>query len=460
MRTLKWTAMSRAALVAGAGLVFAACGSGSAFAVAPDAGSDAGAPDAGPGWGAAVLVDGAAGAGLDLASALDPQGHPAIAYFRKDGPGRYPLILARETAPGTWSTEVVPASLDGGTLTGHYGLGLAFNPDGAPALAYLGGQAADDKSPVDHRWHDFETGDPLPSDAVLARKTSAGWTRQTLGSKSDSFVHTGFAVDDQGSELGLWAGVAFSPDGVAHVIQRDVHFGSDQSATDASNLEYGQFNLAGIIAGESVTSRVSGPAPLIHGGGNYTHLIIVNGQPAVSFALSSDSVSDAVQVWFARRTGAGAWTRTQVSAVRGSPGHGPSLASSATAGFALGILDADQGDLLVATSADGLAWSVNTVEALGETGYHPAVAFGKAGLGVLYAYCRSPIDPAGHCNPSVQELRFRLPGSAGPSGAWLEPEHVDGAVPEATALLTDGSGNYLAVWRDPLLGLRAARRSP
>lgn len=474
--------------LAAALLLCAACGTS---ASAPDAGTDAG-PDgggaAGASWSAPITIDPSPRAGFDLAFAVDPQGRPAVAYFRDNffldgGPSNNDeLVVARETAPGTWTSEVVPAALDGGSLTGHYGLGLAFDPGGNPAVAYLGGESPDTKTPIDHRWHDLLTGVPLPSDSVVARRGASGWQRTTLGQYSNSFVSTSCKtdgtcpVDNQGSTIGLWSALAFSPDGALHVVQRDVHFGSDQSATDASNLEYGKFTASAQTVGEAITSRVSITEPcswpaaapdagaqppcLIHGGGTYTHLLIVNGQPAVSFAQSPDSVNESTGAWFALRTGANSWTRSHVSAAAGRPGHGPSLAYSATGGFALGLFAADQGDLLVATSPDGIAWNVNTVEALGETGYHPALAFGKAGLGVIYAYCRAPLDPAGQCNPSVQELRFRLPGSNGPSGVWQDPEHVDGAVPEATALIADGNGNYLAVWRDPTLGLRASRRSP
>jgi|GEM_PF-5582320 len=470
-------------------LFCAACGSS---ASAPDAGPDAGTDgggDAGASWSAPISIDPSPDAGHDLTFAVDPQGHPAVAYFRDSrtaaDAGHGPtdeLIVARELTPGNWTSEVVPAALDGGSLTGHYGLGLAFDFSGNPAVAYLGGESPDTKKPADHRWHDLLTGYPLPSDSVIARRGPGGWQRTTLGQYSNSFVTTSCKadgtcpVDNEGSTIGLSSALAFSPDGALHVVQRDVHFGSDQVATDGSNLEYGLFSGGAKSVGEVITSRASTTEPctfpaaaadagtqlpcLIHGGGTYTHLLIINGQPAVSFAQSPDSVTDSTGAWFAMRIGANSWTRSHVTSVAGAPGHGPSLAYSATAGFALGIFASDGADLLVATSSDGLAWSVNTVEALGETGYHPAVAFGKAGLGVLYAFCHNPTDPAGQCNPSVQELRFRLPGSNGPQGVWQNPEHVDSAVPDQTALIADGDGNYLAVWRDPVLGVRASRRSP
>ncbi len=469
-------------------LALCACGSSSAplADAGSDAGSDAGPVDSGPSWSAPVTIDSSPDAGFELTWALDAQGKPAIAYFRDDAPNQDELIVARETAPGVWSSESVPAGPDGGTLAGHYGLGLAFDPMGNPAVAYLGGETRDSKQPPDERWHDFNTGVPLPSDAMMARKSGGAWTQTTLGNASDSYVHTGFAVDDQGGIVGLWSALAFDSSGVAHVVQRDVHFASAEADTDASNLEYAQFSGGAMVTGEAITSRVSGdpsgnppsytnapaacvyppptmtppPACYIHGGGTYSHLVIYDGQPAVAFAQSPDTVSDADGAWFATRNADGSWNRAQVTATTGSPGNGPSLAFSSASGFALGIHDSFNGDLLVATSPDGINWNVNTVEALGDTGYHPAVAFGHLGLGVLYGYCRAPTDPSGACNPSVEELRFRLPGSNGPGGVWLAPEHVDAEVPDQAVLIADGNGDYLAVWRDPLLGVRASRRTP
>jgi hypothetical protein len=116
---------------------------------------------------------------------------------------------------------------------------------------------------------------------------------------------------------------------------------------------------------------------------------------------------------------------------------------------------------LVSTSSDGVTWTApNTVEALGETGYHPAVAWNGSTLGILYGYCHDPVySGTSPCDPVTQQLRFRVPGASGPDGVWLAPEMVDSKVPDQTALLADGNGHYVAIWRDPAAGVKAARRS-
>ena len=470
----------------------------------PDAGPDAG-PDGGQAatWSAPATVDSAAGSGLDLIAAVDPQGRPAVAYFTfsavagQDG-GLYPLTLARELTPGTWTTETVPAAIDGGALTGHFGVALAFDASGNPLLAYVGGHGTLGDAPPDGRWNDLGTGLQLPSDAVLARKSGAAWTRYSLGTMSNSFVADGLAVDDQGGVIGLWPAIAVDPSGAIHVVQRDVHFGVDQSATDSSNLEYAQFTLGASAATQSAGTgdmvgsfRTGEPcvydpadagtcAPvgkrLVSGAGNYNRMVLAGGQPAVTFALAPDSTAEARQVWFAKRTAPAAadnaarWTKARISAAQGQAGHPPSLAYSASAGaggaplFAVAFYDLGGGsDLRLATSSDGAVWSDQPIEAAGVTGLHPAAAFGGAGggtLGLLYAFCRSAIDPNTSCNQTTQELRFR----AGPPDAatlfFADVERIAGVMPDQTALVADGQGKFVAIWREPGGVVKASRRSP
>src|SRR5262249_46293257 len=144
---------------------------------------------------------------------------------------QFALVVARETSPGVWSSEDVPASMTGGDLNGHYGVGLAFDSSGNPAVAYMGGDTSqNDPEFSDNRWKDFATGAALPSDLVVARKSGSTWTRTTLATSSDNivsdFAQTTSHVDDNGPVVGLWAGVAFDSGGAMHVIHRDVHFGS------------------------------------------------------------------------------------------------------------------------------------------------------------------------------------------------------------------------------------------
>jgi hypothetical protein len=475
-----------------------ACGgtSGSSTLIPPDASiGDTG--DGGPTWSAAALIDGNADAGLDLVAAVDNNGNPAVAYFRKDanvfisacnadaGCPQYALIVARESSNGVWTTEQVPAALDGGSLTGHYGLSLAFDPQNNPAVAYMGGDISfnDPDGVLDDRWiaslasGDGPTAARLPSDLVIARKSGASWVKTTLATSSDSIVSDFNAanqpshVDDQGAVTGLWAGLTFDSDSSFHVVTRDVHFGADASAFDASNTEYAHFSSAGAkVAGEIVTSRIFPVSPVtqqIHGGGTYSHLVLAaDGQPAVSFSTDTQAPNGAAQTWFAKRTAANSWTRTQVANNQGRVGHGPSLAFSPTQGYAIGLIGGvvGDGDLQVSFSADGVTWpaSPNTVEALGDTGYHPAVAWSGSTLGLLYGFCHgTTFSGTTPCDPVAQQLRFRVPGANGPLSAWSNPETVAAVVPDAAVLTAEtASGKFVAVWKEPGAGLKFSRRAP
>jgi hypothetical protein len=424
-----------------------------AGAGAADAGSDGG-----PSWSAPITIDANAQSALDLTAVLDPSGHAAVAYFTQTAPARFQLVLARDDGTGAWTSENVAIPADASDLpsvpelTGHFGLALAFDPAGNPALAFLGGGNADLKTMGDGRWTSFVTGEPLPSSAVVMRRTAAGWTSSTVAEYSSSIVSTGYAVDDTGVVTGLWAGLAFDQTGFLHAVFRDIHFGSDESATAVSNLEYLQQDASGNkVAGELVAGGRGDPL-MLAGAGTYTHAAVVKGQPVVTFALSPASTSDVQQVWFAQRTGVGQWSKVMVSSITGEDGDGPSFAVNPGGGLAIGYYDATEGDLDVAQSPDGTTWTPSTLEALGDTGHHPAIAFDPHGdVGALYGYCRAPYDPAGSCSPA-QELRFRIGNGA--------PERVAGFVPTATALLADSRGRFFAFYKDPNGGLMLSTRSP
>lgn len=409
---------------------------------APDASDTSDAGDVtGPRWTASELIAASPVAGLDLVAATDDEGRVQAAFFEKTDGGRYDLVVLGER-DGLFEREVAEPG-----LTGHFGVSLAIDSIGAPAVSYLGGGTADAEG--DGRWKSFDTGESLPSDAVVSRRTAAGWQQSIVARLSNSVVTTGFPIDDNGVVTGLWSALAFGADGGLHVAFRDMHFGSDDSASAASNLEY--VRPGG--GGELVGGGPSDPEHLI-GAASYARMVVAEGEPALTFTLGPDSTDDAEQVWFARR-GASGWTKTRLSAAAGRTREPPSLAWSPQRGFAVAFLDADEGDLVVARSSDGTSWTTETVEALGETGRHPAVAFAGETLGVLYAFCRGATEPENRCS-SRAELRFRTFDGV----SWSSSERVAAGVPEASALVVDGAGRFVAVWRDPSSGVRLSRRMP
>jgi hypothetical protein len=508
-KVLRSTRLLRAALsgvlLFAAGVLLPTSGCGSDSGPGADGGTDAGdaGADGGPSWGAKVSIDstfvGAVDGGdggswqandvvqnslSDLVAAVDPAGRPAVAYFQtRNDAGTYPLILARELSDGAWTQETVPAALDGGSVTGHYGLALTFDTQGNPLVTYQGGVNGIDKGVKDDRWHNFATGQRMPADAVLAKKSGGTWTKYTLAQLSNSWVTDNNAVDDQGEIVGLWSAIAVDNTGTVHVVQQDVHFGVDQTAADAANLEYNSFTVSGAAAtpgsGEMVASNRVGPTCdpktppcssngklLVQAAGNYNRMVLAGGQPAVSFVTIPYGASPQ-QVWFAQRTGAAAWNLQQVSTKTQAFGQPPSLVYSTTAAptggplFAIAYYDALGGDLRLATSATGTAFSDQPIETLGVTGLYPAAAFHGNTLGILYAYCRSPIDSTISCSAATQELRFRSgPADAAVLFGAANYESVSPVMPDGTALVVDGQGRFVAIWRDPAGGLFASRRSP
>lgn len=463
-RSVNFTVLASCLSLAGLGAV--GCGSNNGN-TPHDAGQDAGF-DAGTETWTDTVIDSNADGGLEMSAAVDPSGKAGVAFFRKDnftadgGPSElFAIVYAHETSPGVWAEETISnAAGDGGTyLTGHYGLALAYDPSGNPAITYMGGGITEAKPGADGRWHNFATGLSMPSDSVMIRKSGSAWTKTTLGTLSNSFVTTGNAVDDNGVVIGLWSAVAFGSDGTAHVVQRDLHYGSDQGASSDANLEYTQVSSGGATSNGAIVASNRTPSnPLVQGAGTHTRMVMAGTSPALTFSLSPDSTSAAREVWFATNTGSG-WTRKQLSSALGQDGSGPALAYSATRGFAVAYFDAQNGDSRLLTSADGVTWDDEPNEVLGVTGLHPGAAFNGSTLGVSWAFCRSPIDPDGSCNPDVQEFRFRTIASDGTPGPV---ETIKKVMPTYATLLPTSSGgaSFIAIYQDPARGTIASRRTP
>ncbi|MBS2025358.1 MAG: hypothetical protein JST92_23400 [Deltaproteobacteria bacterium] len=443
------------------------CGSNDTNNTQHDAGQDAGF-DAGTETWTDTVIDSNTDGGLEMSAAVDPSGKAGVAFFRKDnftadgGPSElFAIVYAHETSPGVWAEETIAnAAGDGGTyLTGHYGLALAYDPSGNPAITYMGGGITEAKPGMDGRWHNFATGLSMPSDSVMIRKSGSAWTKTTLGTMSNSFVTTGNSVDDQGVVLGLWSALAYTNDGIAHVVQRDIHYGNDDTASSNSDLEAADVSSGGALSNGAIVASNQTPSnPLIPGAGTYTQMVATGSDLAVSFALSPKSTSAPEAVWFARRTGT-TWTRKELSTAQGQAGSGPALAYSPTRGFAIAYFDAQLGDSRLLTSADGTTWDDEPNEVLGVTGLHPGAAFSGETLGVLWSFCRSPIDPDTSCNADTQELRFRtvaIDGTPGPV------ETVKKTLPNLATLLPTSSGgaSFIAIYQDPARGTIASRRTP
>jgi hypothetical protein len=468
-----------------AGALLAACsakpggnGAGSADSGAPDGSTSS--SDAGPpAWSTPAAIDTNTSSGFDLTAAVDPSGHAAVAYWTETDTSMeyFEPVIARDDGHGNWTQEVIsiPASQSDlasvPELTGHYGMALAFDSQGNPWIAFLGGGNADLKTMGDGRWTNFDTGQPLPSSAVLMNKVGGTWNSTTVAEYSNSIVTTGFMVDDEGVVTGLWAGLALDEMGTVHAFYRDIHFGSDMSATSVSNLEYYEQSASGTKLNGELVAGGRGDPDMLQGAGQYTRALLANGLPSVAYSLSSMDTSSVEGVWFSQRTGnatdttlpdggpndgATNWTRVNLTMDDGEVGDGPSIAWQSGQGFAVGFYDLpstmNSGVLKVFTSPDGTTWTPNTWEALGDTGHYPSVAFDTSGnLGVLYGYCRAPTDSTDGCSPN-QELRFRLNVD--------DEEHVDSRMPSATALVVDGSGRFIAIYKVPGGGLMFATRTP
>jgi hypothetical protein len=241
-----------------------------------------------------------------------------------------------------------------------YGLSLAFQASGEPAVAHLGGGS--DQSVY---W--------LQSDAAVSYRSGATWTERVAADHSNQAVCGNALSDGVGFLVGLNPALVF--DGAsAYLAYRDCHNGQfPQQDWAASDLEV-------INGGPTSWNR---PLPPICGGNNkngyggHLNMVMAGAQPA----LVSDQVlgsADGVgsHVLFQMRKTDGTWTAPKDVMTNGNNQSGPSLAWDSQAGFGVAAVERSTNELLYTASADGITWQMpDSVYQTGSGGWWPSVSF-------------------------------------------------------------------------------------
>ncbi len=333
-------------------------------------------------------------AGDHVEIARGPGGRLGVAYFRNTPRRRtctegtmsqlilWEVMYAEPDNDGNWNAEVVAETDTSGTQ----GLSLAFDPQGNPAITFMGGIE-----------------DALircgASSLFLARKTGGSWTASSVADVSAS--PTAFPEDatscaelqdycNFGTVVGEWSSLLFH-EGQPAIAFRDIHAGFAQD-------DYGRSDVELLWAG----TRLAIDAP--HGGGNYASLGVWNGQPVVAHANLQDFTK--VGLWVVYNDGS-AWKRNRIVA-NGDIGRRVRLG---VVGDRLSIVYHDNkgNKLIYLESTDGDNWARTVVDQTGNTGRSPSLAFDLAGNPVVaYRHCGefNPNDP--NCQPREDTLRYRV----------------------------------------------------
>jgi hypothetical protein len=416
--------------------------------------TDGGNPDGGPPPGTPIIysLDGIqTDPSLHLSLAIGPNDRVGVAYFRGVSGSNYEVRYVEWQNGNVSNSEVVQSvqrvSDPMVCSQCNYGVSLAFQSNGQPAVSYLGGG-------------DDGTGSLFwkQSDAMISyRQSSGSWQEQTVVRMSNEAYCNLTGGDNNPSNIGFVVGL-FPALGfvgtTAHLAYRDVHGGQFPFQDwNASDLE--------VASGGGSTWN---HRPIVCGGddkkayGGHTQMVIAQGQPAVvSDEIFNSADGTGKNVLFHRRNSDGSWTGTAWSSPVISVDNtqaGPSLAYDSTAGYLIAVTDRTSNTLLFTSSTNGTTWTVATpVVQEGTTGWYPSVAIDPSAHepSIAYYHCANRTGVAeSSCPANENQLRlmYRVSGSI-----WRGPTLLDsqgGVFPKLGFL---SNGRMVVAYRHPATGV-------
>lgn len=386
-----------------------------------------------------------------IAAALGPNDRVGIAYLKEDA-GTFPdggpdisyavQYLEWQNGAVTAGPEVVKV------IHNADGLSVAFQANGQPAVAYLGGPT--DLALSTYWWN---------NDAVASYRTGTNaWTEYTAAQNSGDAPGTN-PVSINGYLVGIYPALAFDSTNKGYLAYRDCHFGQSVGTGDynGSDLELAE-------GGPTSWNHVS----LVEGGndkrawGGHTRMLMVGDQPA----LVQDRVIGVpngygTDVYFLRRdagSGNPSWSPAIIVSAAAQVSPGPSLAYDGTKyGVAFTDLQAVGGQALyfaesARTPDGGVSFPLkDVVVQAGSSGWYPTVAYRPSTKdpSIAYHVCsvRTGFTDFKNCPAAEDELQL----SERVGGYWY-PTTVDtagGFQPHLFYLSTD---KRVVVYRDPRYG--------
>jgi hypothetical protein len=390
----------------------------------------------GNGWKIVPLDTSDGGDASDLALAVGPNDTVGVAYYLSqptpDG-GTFQPYQIRYVQYPTTGQPTTPSVVDT-VVHPQYGLGLAIQASGLPAVAYLGGAPY---GPMANYW--------IQSQAVVSYQQAGGtWnlevTNNAMGNPEVAQTADGGMTDYMvsGMEIvvGLFSQIGFDSKGTAYDFYRDINFAQSIGTTS----DYGSSDIEGEVGGPTAwnlewafagnTWVFDGTPPL--GLGGHNQLVMANDQPAIvcnEFSQTAGDDTTGLNVDFVMRLGpnpANNWTVPLRIIGTGKNGTGPSIAWDSTFGYAVVVYDNDASKLLFTSSPDGVTWQGQDDVYAGAGGWFPSVAISPITHKPTIAdfLCSNVPGPTSisQCPASQEAIEVRtFTGNSFATGAIVDP---------------------------------------
>ncbi len=436
--------------------LFWAVSVGLAFAIAACSGGSGG--DGGTGGGKGGGTGGSSGDRYTLYT-LDPAAQEprylsaaangnriGVAYFSMVGDGGVAILPEDGGPEAVTNYDLYYLELNNGVASARekiatvqrvYGVSLAFQPSGEPAVAYLGGG-----SDMSAYW--------FQSDAVVSFRNGGTWATEVVATQGNE-ANCGSAVSDRGFVVGVFPSLAFIGN-TGYLAYRDGHGGQfPQQDWAASDLEIATRTGANawtkncLIAGGDNKQAWGGHNKLINAGG--------------ALAITSDKIfggadTTASNVIFNYVQADGGWSLPQSVLPVANTQSGPSPAWDSQEKFGIATINKSTGELYLLTSANGRNWSSpDPVYAAGSGGWYPSLAWDPVyhEPAIAFYICDTRAGQnEGFCPAAEDKLVVTQRNAS--VGNWRE-EDVDLEGGVQTQLGFFASGKRWLVYRDPRSGV-------